>query len=92
MKWTPDIIARVRRDAATHTRDQMARALGINVMAIDSAIQRYGFHFKRAERPLPATHVVSDPESGLSVELRAEIEAARAEARDAPLYRRPTLF
>ena len=93
MKWTPDIVSRVRRDAPRTTREQMAKSLGVSVNALDGAVQRYGFHFLRAVRVMTIGRVVvSDPVSALSDELRAEIAAARQEASHAPLYRRPTLF
>lgn len=70
----------------------MAACLGISINALDGAVQRYGFQFRRAMREDHSRIVTAEAEGGLSVELRAEIDAARAEAAEAPLYRRPTLF
>ena len=90
-KWTPDRVEWVRRNAPLYTRTGMAERLSITTNALDAAIAKHGFRFKREGCGMPAI-VRSDRVPGLSGELLHEIEEAKSEAAQAPPYRRQMLF
>jgi hypothetical protein len=97
LKWTPDLIARVRSVCRNRTRFQMADQLGIKIGSWDAAANRYGFKCKamapgpKPNDPMPRMlqDYLCAIESRLSPELRREIDAARREASTSPLFRPP---
>lgn len=101
MRWTPDVIERLRELAAAgHTQVQAAILLGAKPSTLGTIASRQKIRFPVKRRGSAKKIVESSrkparlknplkipPGDFANVALRAEIEAAKREAPTAPLYR-----
>lgn len=96
IRWTPELLDRVRALAPYRTSDQIAAELRVPGAALRSKAARAGIRFtgkpwqgraERRETPLSVGGAMAVERARARLDLEHEIAAARDEAATAPLYR-----